>query len=315
MAKVNTVLGEIDSSDLGFTLIHEHLRTRSEALAFQFPRLYDEEHEFQMAYEQVTAAKARGVKTICDPTVYGLGRDILFIERVAVATGVQIVAATGVFTFHYLPTRFQAEDADYMAEQFVKDIEEGVQNTSIKAGFLKCATDAQGLTPDVEKVLRAIARAHHQTGVPIMTHSNPANESGLLQLDIFEEEGVDPKYVLIGHCGDTDNIDYIVKILERGAYVGLDRYGLTRLLSTEKRNEVVLELVKRGYEDRIFLSQDYCCTTDRYKPESLKKAIYPKWSMTYLLDEIIPTLKREGISEEQIHTIMVKNAANWFSGQ
>lgn len=314
MTKVHSVIGDIDSTDLGFTLIHEHLRTRSEALAFQFPRLYDEEHELQMAIKQVNVAKERGVKTICDPTVYGLGRDIRFIERVAVETGVQIIAATGVFTFHYLPTRFQAEDSDYMAEQFVKDIMDGVQNTSIKAGFLKCATDAQGLTPDVEKVLRAVARAHHKTGVPIMTHSHPASETGLMQLDIFEEEGVDLKYVLIGHCGDTDDVNYILKILDRGAYAGLDRYGLTRLLSTEKRNEVVLELVKRGYEDRIFLSQDYCCTTDRYKPESLKKAIYPKWSMTFLLDEIIPTLKNEGITEEQIQTIMVTNAERWFSG-
>lgn len=315
MSIVHSVTGEIDSSELGFTLIHEHLRTRSEAVAFQFPRLYDEQHEFQMAYEQVVAAKERGVKTICDPTVYGLGRDIRFIEKVAVEAGIQIIAATGLFTFHYLPTRFQAEDSEYMAEQFVKDIQEGVQNTSIKAGFLKCATDAQGLTPGVEKVIRAVAKAHHQTGVPIMTHSHPATETGLMQLNIFEEEGVDPKYILIGHCGDTDDVDYIVKILERGAYAGLDRYGLTRLLSTEKRNEVVLELLDRGYEKQIFLSQDYCCTTDRYKPESVKKAIYPKWSMTYLLDEVIPTLKKEGVSEEQIHTIMVENAENWFSGK
>ncbi|PWA08767.1 phosphotriesterase [Pueribacillus theae] len=314
MVSVNSITGKIESSDLGRTLIHEHLRTSSEGPRFQFPHLYDEEHEFQMAVEQVKNVKERGIKTICDPTVMGLARDIRFMERVAIETGVQIIAATGIFTFHYLPTRFINEDENFMAEVFIRDIEVGIQNTSIKAGFLKCATDYQGITPDVEKVIRAVAKAHHRTGVPIMTHSHPASGTGLMQLDILEDEGVNPKNVLIGHCGDTDDIDYISKILDRGAYVGLDRYGITTMITTEQRNDTVISLIEKGYVDRLFLSQDYCCTTDRLKPESKKKRLLPKWSMTFLLDEVIPELLSRGVKEEHIHVMMVQNPKRWFEG-
>lgn len=315
MVVLNTVKGAADSSELGCTLIHEHLRTRGDDVFLQFPHLYDEEEEFRLAVEQVEAAKGHGVRTIFDPTVLGLGRDVRFMEKVADHTGVQIVAATGAYTFHYLPTRFQAQDVDFLAAQFIRDVEVGIQNTSIKAGFLKCAADAQGITPDVEKAIRAVARAHHQTGLPIMTHSHPASGNGLLQLNLFEEEGVELNHVLIGHCGDTDNVDYILRVIERGAFVGLDRYGITRMISVEQRNATVVELARRGYAERMFLSQDYCCTSDRYKPESVKKSINPKWSMTYIFEEIIPLLLTKGVTQGQIQTMLFENARKWVDGK
>jgi phosphotriesterase-related protein len=313
MSTVNTVKGEIDIEDLGCTLIHEHLRTRDERVVAQFPHLYNVEEEIALAVEQVKAAKERGVKSIFDPSVMGLDRDVRFMKRVADETGMQIIAATGIFTFHYLPTRFVANDIDFMAEQFVRDIEVGVQNSPIRAGFLKCAADYQGITPDVEKVIRAVSRAHHKTGVPIMTHSHPKSGTGLMQLAIFKEEGVSLNNVLIGHCGDSDNYDYIERVLDSGAFIGMDRYGLTHTLSTEKRNETVIEFVKRGYANRMFLSQDYCCTTDLYKPESLKKAAYPDWSMTFLMDKVLPALKSHGVSDEDIDMMMVENVKAWLS--
>jgi phosphotriesterase-related protein len=313
MKFINSVTGQIEIEQLGRTLIHEHLRTRSECVPVQFPRLYDAEEEYQLAMEQVVAVRNRGVKTIFDPSVMGLDRDVRFMKRVSEDSGVQIIAATGIFTFHYLPTRFMANDIDFMAEQFVKDIEEGVQNSEIKAGFLKCATEVQGLTPDVEKVLRAVARAHHRTNVPIMTHSAPSAETGLLQLQVFEEEGVELSNVLIGHCGDTDNLDYIERVLDKGAYIGMDRYGITGTITTEQRNDTVRALIEKGYVNRMFLSQDYCCTTDRLKPDSLKKSLQPDWSMTFLLDEVIPTLLSQGVSEEEINIMMNENVKDWLS--
>ncbi|RNF39800.1 phosphotriesterase family protein [Planococcus salinus] len=308
---INSVRGERDIENLGLTLVHEHMRTRAESVAVQFPHLYDLEEEVELAVKQVKAVKEQGVQTIFDPTVMGLDRDVRFIKRVAEETDVDIISATGIFSFHYLPTRFLSNDIEFMAEQFVRDIEVGVQNTSIKAGFLKCATDLPGMTEDVEKIIRAVARAHHKTGVPIMTHSHPASGTGLQQVAIFQEEGVNMENVLIGHCGDTDNIDYIERVLDSGAFVGMDRYGLSTALPTEKRNETVLELAKKGYANRMFLSQDYCCTTDRYKPEALKKAAHPDWSMTFLLDEVIPTLKENGITEKQINQMMRLNVKEW----
>lgn len=315
MAQINSIPGPLDSAQLGRTLIHEHLLIRSELVVLQFPHLYDEAHEFRQAVASVRAVQQHGVATICDPTIPGLGRDVRFIEKVVQETGIQVIMGTGIYTFNEIPHRFQTRDADYLADIFVRDIEIGMQNTSMKAGFLKCVTDAQGITPDIEKTIRAVARAHGKTGVPIMTHSHPASGMGLRQLDILEEEGVNPDKVLIGHSGDTDNIDYILSVLDRGAYIGMDRYGITRTVTNEQRNETVIELVNRGYADRMFLSQDYCCTSELHKPEEVMKTYYEKWSMTYLFEEVIPALKERGVTDEHIHTMLVDNVKRWFEGK
>ncbi|WP_456279290.1 phosphotriesterase family protein [Bacillus sp. AK128] len=313
MTLINSVTGKVESTSLGCTLIHEHMRVRSESVVTQFPHLYDEDQEFAKAVEQVKRVKELGVKTICDPTVMELGRDIRFIERVARETDMQIIAATGIYSYHYIPPHFQNRDIDYMADLFVRDIEVGVQNTSIKAGFLKCAADAQGITPDVEKVIRAAARAHIKTGVPIMTHSHPASGTGLMQLEILIEEGVNPNKILIGHTGDTNNMDYILQVLESGAYIGMDRYGLTNECTTEDRNSTVIELAKRGFSDRMFLSQDYCCTLDWY-PEGVAGMLFPKWTMSFVLEEVIPDLQRNGVSDDQIQDMLFNNVRRWFEG-
>lgn len=312
--KVETVRGTVALDKLGKTLIHEHMRTRSELVAKQFPHLYDEEEEFALAKKQVLGVKEYGIETIFDPTVMGLDRDVHLLARIAEATDVNIVAATGVYTFNTLPTRFSVNSVDFLAEQFVRDIEVGIQQTTLKAGFLKCATDAEGVTPGVEKVIRAVARAHLQTGVPIMTHSHPASETGLRQIELFEQEGVDLTKVLIGHCGDTDNVDYIERVLSYGVMIGMDRYGISRVLPTDKRNDTVLKLLEKGYANRIFLSQDYCCTTDLYKPNDLKKKTHPDWSMTYLLHTVIPLLQQAGVTDDMLHTMMVQNVQRWFVG-
>ena len=311
MGEVQTTAGPVDLGELGLTLIHEHLRVRSDAVVAAFPHVYDEDFEYARAIEFVSDAMKRGVKTICDPTVMELGRDVRFMKRVADATGVQLVVATGIYTYHYLPPHFQNRELDYMVDLFVRDIEVGIQGTDVKAAFVKCCTDHQGVTDDVEKVLRAAAKTSQRTGRPIMTHSHPASGQGLRQMEIFEDEGVDPAKVLIGHTGDTDSLEYIEELLARGPFIGMDRYGLDIILPTDKRNSTVVELCKRGYADRMFLSQDACCTLDWY-PEELRPQLVPNWHMTYVLDDIVPALKEAGVTGEQVTQMMEENAPRWL---
>lgn len=313
MAQVQTTAGAIDAGEMGLTLVHEHLRTRSEAVVAQFPHLYDEEREHDRAVTQVRAAMERGVKTICDPTVMHLGRDIRFMARVAEETAVQLVPATGIYTYHYLEPHFQNRDVDYMVDVLVRDVEVGIQGTEVKAAFLKCCTDHQGVTDDVEKVLRATARAAMRTGRPIMSHSHPQSGAGLEQMRVFTEEGADPSRILIGHTGDTDDLDYIEKLIDTGPFIGMDRYGLDIILPTEQRNATVIELAKRGYADRMMLSQDSCCTIDWY-PEDDIAQMAPNWNMTYLLDSIVPALKEAGVTDEQVTTMMEGNPPRWLGG-
>jgi phosphotriesterase-related protein len=308
---VSSVTGEIEVSRLGLTLVHEHLRTGREAVYAQFPHLLDEPAVLSTAIEQVNAAGAVGVKTICEPTVMGLDRNIRFMRKVAEATGMQIIAATGIYTFDEVPPYFATRSVDHMAEAFVHDIEVGIQGTEIRAAFLKCATDSPGVTSGVEMVLRAVARAHRRTGAPILTHSYPANRSGADQQDIFESEGVDLRRVMIGHSGDTDDLDYLERIAERGSYLGMDRFGLDDVLPMRARIETVAELCRRGYASRLFLSQDHVCVFDRGFPEAVA-ARRRDASLVLVINEVVPRLRELGVEQSSIDLMLAGNVQAWL---
>ena len=176
--------------------------------------------------------------------------------------------APGIYSYDYLPHYFENRDVDVMADHFVEDIETGIQGTDIRAAFLKCAADAAGVTDNVEKIHRAVARASVQTGAPIMAHSMPAVATGPRQVEIFKEEGVDLSRVQIAHCGDSEDVGYIESLLAEGVYVGLDRYGLEMYLPIDKRNAVAAELLRRGHAERLTISQDFCATIDWFPPEA-----------------------------------------------
>ncbi|HEX8054141.1 MAG TPA: hypothetical protein VF517_14210 [Thermoleophilaceae bacterium] len=316
MPTVETVNGPVEADQLGRTLIHEHFRTTDEATRFQFPHLYDEDAEWDAALADANAVKGHGIQTVVEPSAMFLQRDARFSKRVADESGLQIVLATGVYTYDHLPQPLKNRDEDALAEIFVHDIEQGMQGTGIKAAFLKCAADAEGVGENVAKVHRAVARASQRTGRPIMAHSHPASGTGLEQMRIFEEEGVDPAKVQIAHTGDTDDLDYIEKLLERGPWIGLDRYGLDIFLPTDKRNATTLALLERGYAERMFLSQDFCSTIDWFPPEvqqQLKENVVPNWSMTFLFEEVIPYLKENGMTDEQLDQMMVENPKRWLT--
>jgi len=318
MPDVQTVQGAVDAGELGTVLAHEHVRFRDEAVAAEWPARYDEHAELDAALAAVTAARSFGVETIVDPTAMFGGRDVRFMKRVADETGVRIVACTGIYSYDYLPHYFENRDVDVMAEHFISDLEEGVQGTDIRAAFLKCAADAPGVTEHVEKIHRAVARASVQTGAPIMAHSMPAVGTGPRQVEIFAEEGVDLARVQVAHCGDTDDVGYIEGLIDRGVYVGLDRYGLEMFLPIDKRNATAAELLRRGHAERLMISQDYCATIDWFPPEAEQvfesQGAIRKWSMTLVFEEVIPALREQKVmDDEAFNTIFVENPRRWLT--
>ena len=319
MATVETVQGPVDAGELGTVLVHEHVRFRDEAVAHQWPWHYDDDAELAAALEAVRAAAERGVDTIFDPTAMFGGRDVPFMQRVAGETGMRILACTGIYTYDFLPHFFENRSEDQMAELFVGDIENGMQGTGAKAAFLKCAADEPGVTPNIEKVHRAVARASVQTGAPIMAHSRPASNTGPRQIEIFEEEGVDPSRVQIAHTGDSDDLDYIEGLLDRGVWIGLDRYGLDMFLPMDRRNATFAELLRRGHAGRLHVSQDFCASIDWFPPEAAEALIegggIRGWSMTLVFDEVLPALREEGVLDESVERqIFVDNPRRWIAG-
>lgn len=322
MSTVETVQGPVDASELGLTLIHEHVRFRDEAIARNWPQLYDPNVEFSRAVDAVFAAKEHGVETIVDPTAMFGGRDVRFQKQIADVTGVKIVPCTGIYTYDHLPHHFENSDADHMAELFVADITEGIQGTDVKAAFIKCAADEPGVTENIEKVHRAAARASVQTGAPIMAHSRPASQTGPRQVEIFLEEGVAPEKIQIAHCGDSPDVEYVQGIIDQGVYAGLDRYGLEMFLPIDQRNAVTAELLRRGHADRVVISQDYTVTIDWFPGdiEEVTKQFEAagairNWSMTLVFEEVIPWLREQGVfDDDTMNTVFVDNPRRWLAG-
>jgi phosphotriesterase-related protein len=329
MASVETVTGPIEAGELGTTLIHEHLLARDEGIHAQWPHLptggldpepveVPPERVFEIAVGCARGVLDRGVRTICDPSCMFLGRDIGFMRRVAEETDVQVVPCTGIYTYDHLPTGLLTRDADAIADLFVHDIETGIQGTEIKAAFIKCAADEPGVNENVVKIHRAAARASMRTGAPIMAHSRPASNTAPRQIEIFEEEGVELGRVQIAHTGDSDDLDYIEGLLEKGVFIGMDRFGLEIFLPYEQRITTVLALLERGYADRMFLSADYCATLDWY-PLEVEKAMVAggaakDWSMNVVHDKVLPSLRESGATDEQIETMLVANPPRWLAG-
>jgi phosphotriesterase-related protein len=318
MPQVQTVTGPVDADELGLTLIHEHFRGRDEATVFQWPHLHDEEAEYGEALEMAQAVIGHGVKTVVEPTAMMLGRDVPFLQRLARETGLQIVPCTGIYTYDHLPHFFQSRGEDFIADLFAHDIEQGIQGTDARAAFIKIAADEAGVTENIEKLHRAAARASLRTGAPIMAHSRPASNTGPRQVEIFLEEGVAPEKIQIAHTGDSDDLDYIQGVLETGVFVGLDRYGIEMYLPMENRNKTTTALLKRGYAGQMLLSQDYVVALDWFPPEVVEELLeagaVKDWSMTLLFEQVIPTLRERGMTDEQLDTMMVQNPKRWLSG-
>jgi phosphotriesterase-related protein len=319
MAKVDTVRGPVDSDSLGVTLMHEHVFLLSPEFGQNYPEFWgDEETRIQRAITQLRDLRAAGVDTILDLTVLGAGRSIPRIQRVASRTDLNILVATGLYTIHDLPVYLQSRNpvgsydvCEFLAKLFVRDIREGIADTGVKAAVLKCATDRQGVTWGVEQTLRAVARAQRETGVPITTHTHAGSKQGNAQQKIFEEEGVDLSRVVIGHCGDTTDCDYLERLIEKGSYIGMDRFGIDSILSFESRVDTVVRMCKRGFASNMVLSHDAACYIDWLEEEPLRSAL-PNWHFRHIAEDVVPELRRRGVTDLQIQSMLVENPRRIF---
>jgi phosphotriesterase-related protein len=313
MATVNTVAGPIDTADLGFTLMHEHILVHSPGVAGNFPTM-DRKGEIVNAIQKLRDVQSRGVSTLVDLTP-GDWRDIPFVQEVVAGSGMQVIVATGIYW--EVPHDFRADSGrpvEYIADLFNRDILEGIMDTGVKAGIIKCATDQPGVTPDVERILRASAKAHRGTGVPISTHTHAASEVGLKQQDVFESEGVDLTRTIIGHSGDSEDTKYLSKLCDRGSYIGMDRFGIDIFLETPKRVATIKKLCDMGYAEKIVLSHDASCYFAWVDPP-LRERLIPNWHFNHIPDDVIPALLEAGVTSEQVDAMTVQNPRRVFERQ
>jgi phosphotriesterase-related protein len=202
-----------------------------------------------------------------------------------------------------------------MVTDFSHDITEGIAGTGVKAAFLKCCMETAELTPGVERIARAIARTHLETGAPITVHTSGPHQGGRTAVRIFTEEGVDLSKVMIGHAGDSNDLDYLTELADSGVLLGMDRFGLDLFNPGTERIKTVAALAARGYAASMVLAHDANCFIDYFGAahDELRAAAAPNWHYEHISDDVLPALLDAGVTQAQIDMMLIENPVRYFT--
>jgi phosphotriesterase-related protein len=315
-AQVQTARGPVEAGRLGRVLMHEHVFVLTAEVQQNYPEEWgDEDERVADAVRRLSELPASGIDTIVDVTAIGQGRDIARIKRIAdQVPGLNIVVATGIYTFDAVPLFFSRRPSEAMTEFFVRDITEGIAGTGVRAGMLKCAVDEKGLTEGVERVLRAVARAHAATGgTPVTIHTHAAGQHGPAIVEVLKQEGADLSRVVLGHSGDAvRDPGYLAAMADTGLTLGMDRFGIDHFATFEERSALLTEMCRRGYAGRMVLGHDTCCYIDWFAPGSLDDL--KNWHYLHITQDVLPYLREHGVPESDIGAMLTANPARILAG-
>ncbi len=316
MPSVETVRGPVDVAELGTTLMHEHVFVLEPEALQNYAHVWgasywDEEERVRDAIDKLRAVREAGIRTIVDPTAVGLGRYIPRIQRINAEVDLHIVVASGVYAFLQLPNFFHYRGTEGIVEIFVREIREGIDDTGVKAAFLKCAVEEHGLVGDIPRILDAIASAAIETGVPVMVHTNARALTGTLALEELTRRGVEPTKIVVAHAGDSNDLDYLRAIGDTGAALGFDRFNIPFFNPDADRIRTLVALLAEGYGDRIHLSHDGGCFYDFMTGDPNFADEKPDY--LHITNRILPQLLEQGVTQEQIDELMVDNPRRFFA--
>jgi len=296
---VMTVMGPIDPEDLGRVLMHEHIIKDTWELHPDNNWLLQ---DVEIAVQEVEAFARTGGGTIVELTCIGMGRNVRALRQISQRTGVHIVASTGFSRQPLYPQMVYETPTVKLADLMVSELEHGIDGTGIRAGIIgEIATERRFIKPEEERVFRAAAMAQSRMGVAISTHTHKG-ELAHDQLDILEHAGANLERVVIGHLGDRrgdQEVDLHCSLAERGAYIQYDHIGKQLFQLDTVRADMIAEMVHRGYTRQILLSMDTALKTDLHTWGGV--------GYDYLFKEFVSLLRSQGVSESDIHTMIVEN--------
>lgn len=301
MGKVRTVLGDIDSTELGFTYSHEHLWTNPPSM--QKDRDL-ELTDYEASVSELGRFKRAGGNALVDATTLDYGRSAGQMVRMSKETGVNVVATSGFNKHIYFPKWVQSLSIEEISQKLIRDVTLGMDGTEAKAGFLKAGSWDQLIHPLEEKVTRAVARAQLETGAPVWMHTE-AGTMGEELLTLLEEENVDLTKVAIGHSDRNADPYYHLELAKRGAYVQFDGCSKIKYYPDNIRVGLIKNMIDNGFIKQLLISADM-------GRQSYLHAYGGGPGFEYILKKFIPRLVKEGISEQDIETIFVENPARWL---
>ena len=347
MKTVMSVTGELSREDLGVTTTHEHIfldlsgfyterpvpgcpspgteKVKMEYLGILSRDPYAiKDNLFLLDYEiqkkEITYFRNAGGRTVVDASLPGIGRDPEGLKRIAEETGLNVIWGTGSYVGDTHPAYLKTMTDRQVADLMVKDLTKGVDGTGIRAGYIGEIGISEKFDDRERAVLRAAALAQQDTGVAINVHINPWTTNGLEASDILLGSGVDPSRICISHVDVEDREDYIYALLKKGVFVEFDNFGKEYYVRREVRNTgyglfvrdtervtLLKKLIDDGFGKQILLSCDVC----------LKNLLhtYGGWGYDHILTNVVPMMEDEGITREQIHTMLCRNPADFLIGE
>jgi phosphotriesterase-related protein len=317
LSTVETVRGPVGVDELGPTLMHEHIFVLNpEAMqnyghAWGEQPYWDEEVRVADAIQKLRRLRDGGFTTLVDPTVLGLGRNIPRIQRINAEVDLNIVVATGVYAFLELPGFLANRSDDVVVELFAREIREGIDDTGVKAAFLKCAVEEHGLAGDTPRMLALIAAAAVETGAPVMVHTNAPARTGLIALETLTAAGVDPTRIVIAHAGDSNDLGYLRALADSGASLGCDRFSIEHFNPEAKRIETLVALVTEGYARSVHLGHDGACFYDFMYANPYFADEHPDY--LHIASNVLPALLAAGVGQAQIDEMLVGNPRRFFA--
>lgn len=312
---VHTVLGPVEVVELGQTLVHEHVSMADWSMRTTFgDQFYRPALVADRAVEHFARARERGVRTVVDGTPINMGRDVTLVREVAERTGLNFVVSTGFFYTEEVYLTYRSEDEVH--DLLSRECTEGISGTGIRPGFMKAACDEAGLTAQLDKTMRAIGRVGAEQGLPVFAHHHPAVGNGEAVLDLFEDCGLPLSQLILGHSGDTADLDYLERMLQRGCYLGMDRFGYCDVsLSLEDRVATIVELCARGHAEKLLLSHDlgvYLGVFGSWADYEAADPLVHGADYTFIHDTVLPALEAAGLDPTETAALLERNPATLF---
>ncbi|MFW5945112.1 MAG: phosphotriesterase family protein [Bacteroidota bacterium] len=307
-SRIMTVTGPIQANEMGVTLEHEHIMVDFIGADSTGYHRWDRNEVVSAVLPHFSEVKKKGLNTLVECTPAYLGRDPRLLKTISQKTNIQILTNTGYYgavNEKFLPQHTYEETADQLAERWINEWENGIEDTDIKPGFIKISVAPDSTLSDVhEKLARAAAKTHLKTGLTIASHTGPAGPA-FAQLKVLKEEGVAPEAFIWVHAQNSKPAAH-VKAAKQGAWVSLDGVKQEEEAINNYVN-MLSNLKERNLLHRVLISHD----AGWYSPGETKGGDFRPY--TAIFDHLIPALKKNGFSEKEVDRLLKVNPQNAFS--
>lgn len=342
---VITVQGIMDSNKLGIIAPHEHvfadIRNQFKEFTEASKRALSEQkvgirnldilsrnpyavkdnlvlNDIRIVEEELLRFKKAGGDTIVDATNIGIGRDPEALRDISRTIGINIIAGCGYYTHDTHPEDMNSKTVEDITNEMLTDIKEGISRTGIRAGVIGELGTSEEIHPNEKKVLIASAKAQAETGIAIIVHTYPWEKQGLLALKILSESGANLSKVCLCHVDVEIDLKYCRDIIKSGAYIEFDDFGKKYFIDKRYRGfaggvfardiervRAIKNLIEEGYLSSILITCDVCLKTLLHK--------YGGWGYDHILTNIVPMMRDEGITDEQIDILLRENPRRFLN--